>query len=70
MYNATAVCYFGDLTEPMEKSVKLDGIGGCHYKNYLNHEADDGESAVVKAHFHSRKISRDRKVSENIIVKS
>ena len=52
MYNATAVCYFGDLTEPMEKSVELDGIGGCHYKNYLNHEADDGQPAVIKAHFH------------------
>ena len=30
MYNATAVCHFGDLTEPMEKSVELDGIGWSH----------------------------------------
>ena len=31
MYNATAVCHFGDLTEPMEKSVELTGIGEFHY---------------------------------------
>ena len=28
MYNATAVCHFG---EPMEKSVELTGIGEFHY---------------------------------------
>ena len=27
MYNASVVCHFGDLTEPREKILKLDGIG-------------------------------------------
>ena len=31
MYNASAVCHFGDLTEPMEKILKLDGIGEAHF---------------------------------------
>ncbi|CAB4001244.1 Hypothetical predicted protein, partial [Paramuricea clavata] len=45
VYNATAVCYFGDLTEPMEKSIKLDGIG--KYPHIMvKHSSNSDESCT------------------------